>query len=182
MAFLLWVIISTFAIILVGRMIVTHARLGDFIHTANVSIIGHSQKACAPLQNPLWIPHTNLLICADRHVHTFQMVGTSTVQLAQTGKVRFTQHSTILLAALWLVKVSRTFYAVVLLLVNPLTLWSFHYNIELNQAQQKCTWRIDVMSGYDPLILLHVFLFWWKSWELINMLSGKSTEKTILSS
>ena len=146
-------------------MIVTHAHLGDFVHMANVYDWASAKSMCTIAKS---IANSSYKCCrlhrfccqwtsGSRRVHTFQTVYTSTVQLAQTGKVKFTQHSTILLAALWLVKVSRTFYAVVLLLVNPLTLWSFHYNIELNQAQQKANWRYVRIRLTYPASRLFVF-------------------------
>ncbi len=113
--FLRQVIISTFAIISVQRMLVTHGRMFFFVCTVEVCMSAHSRKACTPLLNQLRIPHAILdhshqihwTWMSGRHVHSFQqMVGTNTAQLAQTDKARFTCHSTILLSTLWLMKMS----------------------------------------------------------------------------
>ena len=95
-----------------------------------ICMIVHPQKACTPFGGFIvnssynfgtFMPNSLQVNIKSVHPNLPDGGYMYISQLAQTEKARFTEHSTILLAALWLVKVSTSF--TILLLVNPLALW-----------------------------------------------------------
>ncbi len=112
--FHLRVIISTCVMISVQCTMVTHVHMGDFVCMVKVLKSMHTiaKDLCQICYN--WK--------SGWHVYTFQAVGKSTAQLAQTKKARFMQHSTIKQSPWWLVKVSM--FSAILLLVAPVRIWS----------------------------------------------------------